>query len=826
MLPSIALLLLSLTAPSASRGCPSRWNSERGTERDSHRNATKRCLPPCVAMATTTSQPPPVQSQPVDSQLRLQPLWPFTDAETAAVDGRVLASLTSLELVQSMGRIAQRLFHHIDPTASSDGSSGAGEQRSGKQQRAKGAKRKRSAAESESNLTSADPKTQHRWQLHWRDELLEEEAAQQKSAFHLPAFLHSVASPAHFHRFASQPAASTLLPRFLACISSLRDMAHTQTARLRSAPPPLLDRLSFTNNSLSSLNTQHSTVTSALKLCRDRLRDEVEEREAAANGAEHFLHVHRSLQRIRRQLRLVSSDEQEATDRATLTSRPSRSAAVNDTETETETVHIASAGVASCFVLEVKLRRKERSEKEQRLEFERRRSAAAAAGSALTPSPLHDCIVSVTADFLQGDAELHDTQIDCDLYALLADCRFAALQSKLSHALSMEAIADRFPQHALYNRKVDVMAAFNECRERSKLPCVLTSAVDGPQLAFHHFHSADEQSDTDEQLAVRPHLFFSTPSTRLCFASHPGHSFTHSLTYIGMDEMDSLNQPSTPASSASPPTFCHLLSITPSVLLPYSTLRTIARSAAGESYRGHSHSHSNQTQSPQPTLSYHDYMAHTSPSATSRFSARFSFLSTLQQYTLANDATLIEEACSVSYLSLLTLRALPGIVHTLRQHIAFNQLYASCFRQPQSSRIVAASVEESASGASAAPASAVSVEVTAFPPHTLRLRITHPSTAAQYISLDIRLAPAAPHESCTPLVVQQQQQSSSLPHSAVSCFDCHLWSVQLDRSFDSVAPCSDSFALRVLSITQSVPALVHAVVSRATQQANGSSNGH
>ena len=759
-------------------------------------------------MASTAPILPP--SPPSDSTLPLTST--LAEGDAAAVDNRVVSSLSSVELLQSMTRIAQRLFHHTDATTP-------------QQQHSRGerAKRKRPADGSDARADAAPRSTTRQWRLHYRDEALESREAQQKSAFPLSSFLSSASSPPHFHRFATQPAAYSSVPRFLACVASLRDMVLAQSQRVRSAPPPLLDRLSFASHSLSSASSQQSKLSSSLRLCRDRLRLEVENDRAATHHHEHFLYVHRSLQRIRRELLLVSDDEQDAINRLSLTPQ-SQSGPIGEAE---ETVHIASAGVVSCFVIEIKLRRTERSEQERLVEFERRSAAAAAAGAAVTCQPLHDCIVSVKADFLQGDAELHDTQIDCELYALLASCRFAALQSKLSHALAMEVTADRYPQTALYSRKADVMAAFNECRDRSKLPCVLTSSIDGPQLSFHHVHSLGEQSG-DRRVSVTPHLFFSVPSTRLSFASHPGHLFTHSLTYVGMEEMAAINQynqlpPPSSSASTSPPTFSYLVSLTPSVVVPYSTLRAIARHAAGDSIRGQSHSNRSQLQ--QPSISYHDSMANTSPSATSRLSARLSTTATTQHYTLANDATLVEDACSLSYIPLTSLRTLPDIVHTLRQHIAFNQLYASCFRPSPANRTLSGSCAKTDSGA--ASATAVSVEVTAFPPHTLRLRIAHPTVEGQFISLDIRLTPADPHEHCTQLAVQTAAAppSPAAGTASAACFDCHLWSVQLDRSFDSVAPCSDSFALCVLAITQSVPALVHAVVSRAKRQ-GAKINGH
>ena len=751
-------------------------------------------------------------SRPPLSQAESQPSLSLTEAETTTIDYAAVSSLSCSELVQSMTRIAQRLFHHIEPTQqprSSDGDSG----------RAK-AKRKRPTDE-------RDEEAERRWRLHERDEAIEEEEAQQTSAFHLPSFLSSAASPALFHRLASQPSAFSSLPRFVGCLSSLRAMLVAHSQRLRSAPAPLLDRLLFSSQSLSSLLSHHSSVSAALRLCRDRLREEVDSSTAAASHEEHYLHVHRLLHRMRRQLRLVSEDEQDTADRALLLPSPALSGSGSGSAAEAaeETVHLASAGVVGCFVIEIKLRRRERDDKERHSEMERRRKEAAAVGAALSAPPLHDCIVSVKADFLQGDAELHEPQIDCELYALLANCRFAALQTKLSHALTMEGTADRYPQMALYSRKADVLAALNECRDRSKLPCVLLNAVDGPQLAFQHLHTAADAANQDERRCMT-YLFFSAPSTRLCFASQPALSFTHSITYIGMEEIVTPTQANQPAqsassvlalsSSSSSPTLSHLLSLTPSVVVPYSTLRSIARMAAGDSERGHSHSSHPQPQ--QPAMAYHDFIAGTSPSAASRLSARLSVLSTTQHFTLTNDATLIEDACTVSYIPVVSLRALSSIVHTLRQYIAFNQLYASCFRQSPTTRSVASM------DGGATPSAAVSVEVTAFPPHTLRLRIGHPSAAGQYISLDIRLTPGEPHEPCTPLVVQT---SAAAAAAVPACFDCHCWSVQLDRSFDSVAPCSDSFALRLLCMTQSVPALVHAVVSRAIQQqANGSSNGH
>ena len=678
---------------------------------------------------------------------------------------------------------------------------------------------------------------------------MEAAEAEQTSAFHLSSFLHSSASPALFHRFASQPSASSAaLPRFLASVSALTALLTAQSQRLRSAPPPLVDRLSFTAQSLSALAAQHTSVGGALQQCRTRLREAVEDDRATASGEERFLFVHRLLQRMRRQLRLASSDELEASDKATLL-LPSTGVPGADTDGETDTVvHLASAGVVSCFVIEVRLRRRERGAETRESEFELRRKEAAAAGAALSPRPLHDCVVSVKADFLQGDAELHEPQIDCQLHALLAQCRFAALQSKLGHALSMEALADRHASTPLYSRKADALVAFSEYRDTSKLPCVVTSAVDGPQLAFQHIHTADHFDDEEQRLAL-PQLFLSTPSTRLRFASHPGHAFTHSLTYIGLEEAAAPLQPpalpptaalsissSSPLSSA-PPSFSYLLSLSPSVVVPSSTLRAIALLAAGDSsHRGQlAASQQLLRSSPQqpPALAYHDYIAHTSPTAASRLSVRVSATSSSTQlFRLANDATLIEEATVLSYIPVTSLRALPGLVHTLRQWIAFNQLYASCFTQPR--RPAAKQATEEAGGA----VSAV-VDVTAFPPHTLRLRISQPSDAARFISVDIRLTAGEPHEACTKLSVQQQQQhtaiapSPSPTPSAAACFDCHAWSVQLDRSFDSPAPCSDSFALQVLCLTHSVPALVHAVVSRARQQdlqnsssSSSSTNGH
>ena len=729
------------------------------------------------------------------------------------MDNRTVAALSSTELVQSMVRAVQRLFHHVD-SATSQQAVGGGKRASG------GRKRRRVADGVERPSDSLNNSEWYRWRAHARDEAVEDEEAQQRTAFPVSSFLSSPACPAHFNRFASQPAASASLPRFLACLSSLRDMVQAQRQRISAVSPPLVERLSFTGQSLSALTSQHSTVTSALTLCRERLREAVDDERAVNNNEERYLHVYRSLHRLRSHLRLVSEDERDARDRAALT------ALSTDKEVTGETVHLASAGVVSCFVIEIKLRRRERGEQERLIEAERRRADAAAAGASLAPPPLHDCVVSVKADFLQGDAELHDTQIDCELYALLSNCRFAALQSKLSHTLSMEAVADRHPHMALYGRKADVAVAFSECRERSKLPCVLLSAVDGPQLAFHHFHTAAAPHD-DDRLTL-PHLFFSTPPTRLHFASQPGHSFTHSLTYIGMEEMAPLSQASLPpphsspssALSSSPPSrLSYLLSLSPAVVVPFSTLRLLARSAAGESNR--SHAHSNHSQPPQSSLSYHDHIARTSQFAHSRLSAHLAVFNTTHHYTLTNDATLIEDACSVSYIPLTVLRALPDIVHTLRQHIAFNQLYASCFRQSHTTRTL--TTEADTQPGSEAWKDVVSVELTAFPPHTLRLRIAHPSTAGQFISLDIRVASGDSHEHCTPLAVQTGSPASlastlTTAAAAASCFDCHIWSVQLDRSFDSVAPCSDSFALRVLSFTQSVPALVHAVVSRAKQQ--------
>ena len=759
------------------------------------------------------------------AQPQQPPIAMLTEAEAAANDTRAVLSLPAAELVQSMSRIAQRLFHHIDPAAAvaaADASASASERR---QQ----AKRKRSADETALLGTEHEAAARSRWKLHHRDEAEEAREVAQRSATPLSSFLSSAASSAHFHRFASQPAASASLPRFLTALDSLRSMARAQTQRLRGASSPLLDRLSFSHQSLSQLSQQHSSLARTLRLCRDELRAEAEYNRAAASGELHFLHVHRSLQRLRHQLRLVSEEEQETSDRAALSS--SQAASAEEEEAET-VVHVASAGVASCFVIEIKLRRRERSAEERSVEWQARRKDAAAVGAALPARPLHDCVVSVKADFLQGDAELHDPQIDCELYALLASCRFAALQNALSHALSIEALADRYPQLELYSRRSEVVAAFSECGERSKLPCVLSSGIDGPQLAFHHLHTHSDGEQTEEQLhALTPHLFFSTPSTRRSFASHPLHSFTHSLTYIGMEEVPQVDSASRllAASSTSPaspsPTFAYLLSLTPSVVVPLSTLRLIARSAAGDSNRSHLQSHSSSQPQPlQSSMCYHDFIARTSSASASRLSARVSVASTALRFTLANDAPLIEDACSLSYISLASLRALPGIVHTLRQHIAFNQLYASCFRQPRPARFATAAGADSAAVADSAVLEAtVAVEVTAFPPHTLRLRIAHPGTAAQFISLDIRLAAGEPHEPCSHLPLQT---AATLPSSPVSCFDCHVWSVQLDRSFDSAAPCSDTLALHALSLTHSVPALVHAVVSRAKQRAHSTSNGH
>ena len=749
----------------------------------------------------------------------------LTNAEGESMDVRPVSALTSIELVHSMARAAQRLFHHVDPTVQQQQQQlQVGQERRGK--------RKRAVPD---NAPSLNQGSARRWRRHARDEEFETLEAQQTCAFHLPSFLHSPASPALVHRFASQPSATAAaLPRFLACVSSLTAVLTAQSARLRTAPPPLVDRLPLTSHSLSSLASQHESVSAALRLCRDRLRTEVEDDRAVASGEEWFVHIHRLLQRLRRQLRLVSDEELEAADRAVLL--PDAGGA-----TET-TVHLASAGVVSCFVIEIKLRRRERSAVQRHSEFEQRRKEAAAAGASLSPPPLHDCIVSVKADFLQGDAELHDPQIDCDLYALLAQCRFAALQRKLSHALSMEAVADKYPTTPLDSRRADVVAAFNEHRESSKLPCVVTNAVDGPQLAFQHVHTADQHGD-DEQLSLSQ-LAFSPHSTRLCFASHPAHSFTHSLTYIGVEEHHSVQQqqqqqhastvtaastssPSSSLSSPSAPSFLYVLSLTPAVVVPSSTLRSIALLAAGDSsQRGQSAAvqmHSQHQQ--QPALAYHDYVAGTSPAAALRLSARVAITSTVQLYQLTNDSTLIEEACVVSYIPVASMRALPAIVRTLRQHIAFNQLYASCFRHPRTTRDTAAATD----------GSAVTVDVTAFPPHTLRLRIGLPATpnaapnaapaSAQFIALDIRLTAGEPHEACTALIVQQSATATSVPSAA--CFDCHAWSVQLERSFDSPAPCSDSFALQVLCRTESVPALVHAVVSRAKKRGvHDNTNGH
>ena len=643
-------------------------------------------------------------------------------------DVRPVASLSCAELLVALQRIAAALFHHL-PLAVAEVSGGEAHSRPPPPQAASDA------------------------------ETAERAALSQSVSSPLSSFLCSAPSPALFHRFGVFPSASSLAPRFHACLAALRELSAAHAARLRLASAPAsLDRLSFFSSSLSSARLQHAALSASLQRCRRELRAEADRQLAASRGEAAFASVQAALAWLKSDLGLQTDEEAEAQERRLAGAEDGASAISGAV-----TVHVASGGSTSCFVLEVRLLR------------------AAASQS--------DCVEAVHAEFLQGDAELRDVAVDAEVRALLRRGRFAALQRQLGHVLAMEALSDRFPQHALYARRAEVEQAMAELRKvRAAQPTHVSSALDGVRLSFHHIHQPAPA------VRVDPLFLFNAPvEARMRFPDQPSLSFTHSLTWMGMAE-------AAPASTPSP-SFMPVFFLSPPVLLPSSALQRLARMGASRHALAPSASHSRASAA--PALSYHEavvlgsghqWRARARPSSTPASPpVRVRVFSAVHEYAVLNDVTSVDSACAVSYLALQSLAALPEAVHLLQQAIVFQQLYASLVHQhPHTAPSIGP------------PDTALlpvhRIDVTAFPPHSLSLRLRLPQPE-RVLAVDVRVASVAGVEPC----------------SAVSeyGFDCHLVTASIERSFDSPAPCSDRYATDVLAMTLSIPLLVHALLHQA-----------
>ena len=682
-----------------------------------------------------------------------------------------MSALSSVELLTGLTRITQALFHHLHPPA------------------ALTSPRSASSFPSSAAAVGAAAEAQ----------LLSCVVRSPLSS----SFLSSTSSPALFHRGGVFPAPSSLAPRFLASLASLRSLAAAHAARLRSsaAAPAAssssssstsssgspssaaaLERLSFISSSLSSVQAQQAAVSAGLSDCRARLREEVEQARAAAAGESAFHLAMRGLQRLARHLGLQSEEDADGGggqgDAALLSLSPPSSALP-----PSRRVHLASGGSTSCFVIELSLRR-------------------------ASPS-LSAVVERVHAEWLQGDAEVREMEVDEEVAALLSDGRFAALQRQLSHVLAMEALSDRFPHSSLYQHQQQALQCVQQLQKtKAQQPLVVRRALDGLQLHFHHTHT--HAHDAVEQQPNPLHLFLTTQHARSSrFPSHPDLAFTHSLTFIGVEE-DTAHLRSTS------PSFSFLVALSPPILLPSSSLQRLAklagvRRAQQQPQQPPPPSASSSPHSPQQpsAMSYHHAAVHgalsaipvASSSSPDAAPSRVRVFHALHSYRLVNDATRVEAGCFTSYLSLHSLQALPDVVHTLQQCIVFHQLYASMHSQHPSTQ--PSTLQPSS------PLPLLDVEVTAFPPHSIRFRVPHPVDGLPDLLVGVRVAPVASADACGPL-----HSASALPYSR----DCHLVSAELEASFDAPPPCSDRFATELLAMTLSIPLLVHAIYRKAAQQ--------
>ena len=650
------------------------------------------------------------------------------------------SSLSCLQLLQSVTRSVLCLYHHVEPQS---GQEAEGEE--------------------------------------------EEDAA--VDAFSLSRFLSSRPSSGRFHCFGSSPPTAAAAHRLLACLAAMRQTAEEQSRRVRAAAAAAasLERAAFFSSSLSALSSQSAAVAASLESCSSRLDVEAERQEAERAGSAAFTAVRRRLWRLRGQLRGLQQEE------------AGPAAAAGEAEAETATLHLASSGQSSCFVIELKLRRRERPQRQWRADWRTRcalllqaaadaRSSAASAGVLLPPPPRHDCLVLAQADFLQGESELSDAAVNADLLRLVSCGRWSRLRRCLSHLLAMEATADRLPHLALYARRAAVMDEMQRLLERRRAqPLVLSSALDGLRLSFHHVHCGDGQAAAR---SVPRRLLLSPAADRLRFASSPQLLFTHSLTYVGMTD------------SADGASLSFVLALQPAVLLPAACVQQIAKIAAPRLAAPPSRlpqPGSAQRPSAAAPSSYHDEILRALPAGCASPAGVVHLLSSVHRYRLLNEATRAEGGCVSAALTLPSLHSLQEVVQLLQQCVLFSQLYASCFcRQRADWR-----------GREEADAD-IEVQLTAFPPHSLRLSIARPALSSGQqqrppIVIDIRLQSVGCCESC-----------SRLPSPApAACFDCHLLTVSVDRSYDCFAPCSDAFATAVLCSALSVPAMVQAVWHKA-----------
>lgn len=679
------------------------------------------------------------------------------------------ASLSAADLLEHLVRVTQTVFHHLpvapssSPAVSSVSSSPRVESR----------KRRRASASSPPALC----------------EEAEAAAVSAVSCWPLSPFLASPPSPSLFHRLAIAPPPSSFAPRFAESLAGLRAVAVAHVARLRSAPSAAsLDRLAFFSSSLTSLRSQQTAVQSALRLCRSRLRAEGQSTEATAKGQTAFAALFAQLQAIKAELGLQSAEDAQALERSRWVEERERGDGALSRSCPTVGVHLASGGSSGCFVVELELRRE--------------------------GATFADVLQSVRAEFLQGEAELRDAEVDAELRQLLCGGRFALLRRKLAHLLSLEATSDRHPQRSLFALRQPAEEALRQLQQRTQQPSHVSSALDGVQLAFHHRHlpSADAQVD-----AV--HLFAAPAAGHLRFPSHPSVAFTHSLTWIGVTE-PLQPFPSSPPSTAPSPAFCSLFSVWPPIVLPSSSLQRLMRlGVARHAHGGSSHSgQSSHSASASPALSYHEAVLRGGLVPTAATAAAsdagggaddsprssptpcLSVFGLLHEYRVVNDATAVDAAGCVAYLALHSLAALPDAVHLLRQSAVFQQLYASLF-QPHPDCMADGDGEAAA---------VLRVEVSAFPPHSLRLRFAHPLQSGATLTVDVRVASVASAEPCRPV-------TSSASSAA---FDCHVLSASIERSFDCPFPCSDQFATDALCATHSIPMLVHALHRRARQHTN------
>ena len=694
------------------------------------------------------------------------------------VDVLSVSALSCAELLTCLTRMSQALFHHLPPSAMPLSPSSLPSSSS--------------PAAAEGGVTAGKGRGS------------EEEQGEEGRLLSCvcrcplsPAFLSSPSSAALFHRCGVFPAPSSMAPRFFSSLSSLRSLVAEHRARLRSsatAPTPSaasLDRLSFFSSSLSSLQAQRAAVTRSLDDCRERLRVEVERARAATSGEEWSWLVTQRLQGIARHLGLQSEEDGDSSGslhRSLLPLAPASSAAA--ASAPALRFHLASGGSSSCFVVEVRLRR--------------------------VAASLSSAVESVQAEFLQGDAEVREAEVELEVLRLLSDGRFACLQRKLSHVLAMEALSDRFPQRSLYTHQLEALQAMQAMQKsRPQQPLVVRRVIDGVQLSFHHLHLPAPNAAA----ALDPlHLFHAPQSTRSRFPSHPLLAFTHSLTFIGMEENAAQ---STPHSAY--PSFSFLFALSPPILLPSSSLQRLAKLAAPRHSTPAPSTSSHPTQQ-SPAMSYHHAAVRsgilpiarpTSPpspsppplsssSPSSSLSARVAVLDAWHEYRVVNDATRVEAACLTSYLALHSLQALPDTIHTLQQCIIFHQLYTSMHAQHPSAQPSPTSL------LSSAPLSVQGVEVTAFPPHSIRLRLLQPVEGTPELLVDVRVASVASAEPCSAL-----PSAPAVSHSR----HCHLVTAAVvDTSFDAAPPCSDRFATDLLAMSLSIPILVHAIRRKAQQQ--------